>query len=80
MSCTNTMLKVSLLKSLGRTGQAKWFLSFLRIGACAGSLELPHGLGLAVPGDERSVPGKPTDTVYGSLSHHGRTVKVGRVR
>ena len=34
--CTNMKLKVSLLKSLGRTGQAKWLLSFLRSGSLRG--------------------------------------------
>ena len=45
------------------------------LGAWAGSLELPRALGPAVPGNERSVPGTLTVTVftvYGRLSHLGR--------
>ena len=34
--CVTPTLKVSLFKSLGRTGQAKWCLSFLRIGSFCG--------------------------------------------
>ena len=68
MRCTKTTLNVALLKSLGRAGQAKWFVSFLRI--C--------GFVPTVPGNERSVPGVPTVTVYGSLSHLGRAVTVRR--
>ena len=47
----------------------------LGLGAWAGSLELPCALRPAVPGNERSVPGTLTVTVftvYGRLSHFGR--------
>ena len=63
----HTTLKVST-GALGRTG-----LSFLRIGSSR-RLELPFGLRPAVPGNARNVPGEPTVTVYGSLSHLGRAV------
>ena len=74
----NTTFQSLALEVIGQNSSGEmvslflWDWEFARVG-----IELLCGSGLVVPGNARKVPGKPTVTVYGSLSHLGRAVTLG---